>query len=80
MDIQWITRCVTHHGPTINLVSTIDIYDKLVIGSGIFLNIYFNAHHVVVKKRNHELLIFFFLHNIAYEEPKRDLTLNDDMF
>ncbi len=25
------TRCVIHNGPTINLISTIDIYDKLII-------------------------------------------------
>jgi hypothetical protein len=23
---------------------------------------------------------FIFLHSISYEEPKRDITLNDDMF
>jgi hypothetical protein len=30
----------------INLISTIDIYDKLVIDRGNVLNIYFNVHHV----------------------------------
>jgi len=25
------TRCVIHNRPTINLISTIDIYDKLII-------------------------------------------------
>jgi hypothetical protein len=25
-------------------------------------------------------IFFIFLHHISYEEPKRDLTLNDDMF
>jgi hypothetical protein len=26
--------CVIHNGPAINLISTIDIYDKLVIARG----------------------------------------------
>jgi len=30
------TRCVIHNGPAINLISAIDIYDKLVIARGIF--------------------------------------------
>jgi hypothetical protein len=40
----------THNGPAINLISTIDIYDKLVIARAIFFNIYFNVHHDVVVK------------------------------
>jgi len=28
------TRCVIHNGPAINLISTIDIYDKLVLAKG----------------------------------------------
>ncbi len=30
------TRCVIHNGPTINLISTIDIYDKLIIVKDFF--------------------------------------------
>jgi hypothetical protein len=29
-----LTRYVIHNGPAINLISTIDIYDKLVIARG----------------------------------------------
>jgi len=47
-----ITRCVTHNGHAINLISKIDIYDKLVITRGNFLKIYFNVHHHVVKEKN----------------------------
>jgi hypothetical protein len=46
------TRCVIHNGPTINLISTIDIYGKLVIARGKKINIYFDVHHVVVKEKN----------------------------
>jgi hypothetical protein len=46
------TRCVIHNGLAINLISKTDIYDKLVIASGIFKKIYFNRHHVVVKEKN----------------------------
>ncbi len=60
-------------------MSTIDIYDKLVIARGIIFKIYFNVHHVVVKEKIHDF-VFIFLHYISYEEPKRDLTLYDDMF
>jgi hypothetical protein len=31
------TRCVIHNGAVINLISTIDIYDKLVIARRFFL-------------------------------------------
>jgi len=31
------------------------------------------------KKTIHDF-VFIFLHYISYEEPKRDLTLNDGMF
>jgi hypothetical protein len=36
------TRCVIHNGPAINLISTIDIYDKLVmaIGNFFFKNVF----------------------------------------
>jgi hypothetical protein len=44
-----------------NLISTIDIYDKLVIARGIF-EIYFNVNHVVVKEKNYVFKIFFILH------------------
>jgi hypothetical protein len=45
--------CVIHNGPAVNLISTIDIYDKLVIASGKKKKeIYFNVHHVVVKENN----------------------------
>jgi hypothetical protein len=48
-----LTRCVIHNDPAISLISTIDIYDKLVIARGIFFKkIYFNVHHVVVKEKN----------------------------
>jgi hypothetical protein len=43
------TRLVIHVGPVINLISTIDIYDKFVIARGKIKTIYFNVHHVVVK-------------------------------
>jgi hypothetical protein len=42
---------VIHNGPAINLIPTIDIYDKLVIARGILKKIYFNVHHVVVKEK-----------------------------
>jgi hypothetical protein len=74
------TRWVIHNGLAINLISTIDIYDKLITFRGFyFFKIYFNVHHVVVKKKNHDFF-FIFLHHISYEEPKRDVTLNNDMF
>jgi hypothetical protein len=44
------TRCVMHNGLAINLISTIDVYDKLVIARRIFKKIYFNVHHVVKEK------------------------------
>jgi len=48
-----LTRCVTHYGPAINLISTIDIYDKLVIARGKNKNKNIsNVHHVVVKEKN----------------------------
>jgi hypothetical protein len=31
-----LTRCVIHSGLAINLISTIDIYDKLLVAKGIF--------------------------------------------
>jgi hypothetical protein len=75
------TRCVIQNGLAINLISTIDIYDKLVIASGIILENYFNIHYVVVKEKKSMILFFFiFLHHISYDKPKKDLTLNDDMF
>jgi hypothetical protein len=46
------TRCVIQNGLAINLILKIDIYDKLVIASGIFFKVYFNIHHVVVKEKN----------------------------
>jgi hypothetical protein len=46
------TRCVIHNNLAINLISTIDIYDKLVIFRGYFLKIYFNVYHVVEKKNS----------------------------
>jgi hypothetical protein len=70
------TRCVIHNGPAINLISTIDIYDKLVIARGKQILIYFNVYHVVVNGKNKFTNFFFiFLHYINYEEPRRDMTL-----
>ncbi len=46
------TRCLMLNGLAINLISTIDVYDKLVIARRIFLKIYFNVHHVVVKEKH----------------------------
>jgi hypothetical protein len=76
------TRCVIHNGLDINLILTIGIYDKLVITRGkIKKLIYFHVHHVVVKKKNSFFFFFFiFVRHISYKEPKRDLTLNGDMF
>jgi hypothetical protein len=54
----------------------------MIVKGGFFL-IYFNVHHVVVKGKKIFMDIYFFfifLHHINYEEPKRDLKLNDDMF
>jgi hypothetical protein len=64
------TRCVIHNGLAINLISTIDIYDKLIITSGILKKNYFNINHVVVKEK--KSMIFFF--------PFFYIMLNDDMF
>jgi hypothetical protein len=47
-----ITRCVIHNGPTINLISTIDIYGKLVIARGKNINTCFDVRHDVVKEKN----------------------------
>jgi hypothetical protein len=48
-----ITRCVTHNGPAINLISTIDIYDKLAIARGkVKIKSIFYVHCVVVKEKN----------------------------
>ncbi len=42
---------VLHNGPAINLISTIDMYDKFVITRGkIKKQIYFNVHHHVIVK------------------------------
>jgi hypothetical protein len=46
------TRCAIHNGHAINLISKIDIYDKLVIYIYIYIYIY-NVHHVVGGKKNH---------------------------
>jgi hypothetical protein len=46
------TRCVIHNGLAINLISTIDIYDKLVIFRGYLKKIYFNVYHVVEKNNS----------------------------
>jgi hypothetical protein len=73
------TRYVIPNGPAINLMSTIDVHNKLVIARGIYIYIYFNVHHVV-KRKNHDFFFFIFVHHISYGEPKRDVTLNDDMF
>jgi hypothetical protein len=72
------TRCVIHNGPAINLISTIDIYDKLVLAEGKVNKRKKNVHHVI-KEKNNIYIYFIFLHHINYEEPKRDLTLNDEM-
>jgi hypothetical protein len=57
-EMQKKTRCVIHNGLAINLISTIDIYDKLVIVKGIFLKIYFNVHHAI---KEIEIFFFYFL-------------------
>jgi hypothetical protein len=58
------TRCIIHIGLAIDLISTIDIYDKLFIDRGFFLikKIHFNVYHVVVKenKIHHLFFILFF--------------------
>jgi len=52
-----------HNGPAINLISTIDIYDKLVITIGFFIKkFYFNVHHVVVKEKIHDFILFSFFY------------------
>jgi hypothetical protein len=56
-EMQKNTRYVIHNGLAINLISTIDIYDKLVIARGNVLKIYFNVHHV---KKNHGYFFQFF--------------------
>jgi hypothetical protein len=35
---------------------------------------------VLLSKKEIHDFVFIFLQYISYEEPKRDLTLNDDMF
>jgi len=55
-EMQKRTRCIIHNGHAINLISTNDIYDKLVIAKGKNLKIYFNIHHVVKKNCD-----FFFI-------------------
>jgi hypothetical protein len=59
-EMQKNTRYVIYNSPTINLISTIDIYDKLVIARGNVLKIYFNVHHV--KKNRGYFFHFFTLH------------------
>jgi hypothetical protein len=50
-----------YNGPAIDLISTIDIYDKLVIDRGEIKKIHFNVYHVVVKENKiHHLFFFFF--------------------
>jgi hypothetical protein len=47
------TSCVTHNGLAINLISTIPIYDKLVIARRFFYkNIYLNVCHVLKEKKS----------------------------
>jgi hypothetical protein len=64
-----------HNGLAINLTSTIDIYDKLVIAKGIFKKYVLMYIMLLQKKNNSNVFFFIFLHYISYEEPKRDLTL-----
>jgi len=54
---------------------------NLVIARGKQILIYFNVYHVVVNGKTFMILFFFiFLQYINYEESRRDITLNDDMF
>ncbi len=53
------TRCVIHNGTAINLISTIDTYDKLVIARGILKKVYFNVHHVFGKEKKFMIFYFF---------------------
>jgi hypothetical protein len=50
--IHATTRCVIHNGLAINLISTIDTYDKLVLARGILKKIYFHVRHVFGKEKN----------------------------
>jgi hypothetical protein len=60
-----------HNGPAINLISTIDIYDKLVITNGkIKKLIYFNVHHVIVKEKIHEFFFSFFYITLVMRNSK----------
>jgi hypothetical protein len=51
-QLPCITRCVIHNGLTINLISTIDIYGKLIIARWNFFKFFFDVHHVFVKEKN----------------------------
>jgi hypothetical protein len=68
--IHATTRCVIHNGLAINLISTIDTYDKLVLARGIFKKIYFNVCHFLEKKKIHDFFFPFFYITLVMRNSK----------
>ncbi len=50
-------RCVIHNGLAINLISTIDIYDKLIVVKGFFYNLFWCTSCCCKRKK---IMIYFF--------------------
>jgi hypothetical protein len=60
-----------HNDLAINLTSTIDIYDELLIAKGnIYIYIYIYVHHVVVKEKIIMIFFSFFYITLVMRNPK----------